>query len=47
MLFRSRFDGTLALNAWTAREGLIAVGDEIRVLDGAIDVVLPAPGRFG
>jgi len=44
---RARFDGTLALNAWTAREGLIAVGDEIRVLDGAIDVVLPAPGRFG
>ena len=44
---RARFDGTLALNAWTAREGPIALGDAVKVLDREIDVVLPAPGRFG
>ena len=43
---RARFDGTLALNAWAAREGVVAVGDEVRVLDGQIELTLPEPGRF-
>jgi uncharacterized protein len=41
-----RFGGTLALNAWTAREGQIAVGDEVERLDGVIETPLPEPGRF-
>jgi uncharacterized protein YcbX len=44
---RARFDGTLALNAWAGREGLVAVGDEVRMLDRQIDFSLPEPGRFG
>ena len=44
---RARFNGTLALNAWAGREGLVAVGDEVRMLDRQIDFALPEPGRFG
>ena len=43
---RARFDGTLALNAWAARDGVVAVGDGVRVLDEQIELTLPEPGRF-
>jgi uncharacterized protein YcbX len=43
---RTGFDGTLALNAWAGREGCVAVGDEVRILDGPIALTIPEPGRF-
>jgi uncharacterized protein YcbX len=43
---RANFDGTLALNAWAGREGWVAVGDEVRILDRPIELTLPEPGRF-
>ena len=43
---RSRFGGTLALNAWAAHPGLVALGDEVRVIDRQIELALPEPGRF-
>lgn len=43
---RARFDGTLALNAWAAREGWVAVGDAVRLLEHEIERTLPEPGRF-
>ena len=43
---RANFDGTLALNAWAGREGCIAVGDEVRILDRPIELTIPEPGRF-
>jgi uncharacterized protein YcbX len=44
---RARLSGTLALNAWAGRPGLVAVEDEVRMLDREIDFPLPEPGRFG
>jgi uncharacterized protein len=43
---RARFGGTLALNAWTGREGQVAVGDPVELLDEAVSVALPEFGRF-
>jgi hypothetical protein len=43
---RSRFGGTLALNAWAAHAGLVALGDEVRIVDRQIEQALPEPGRF-
>jgi uncharacterized protein YcbX len=43
---RARFGGTLALNAWTGREGKIAVGDAVELLDEAVSVAMPEFGRF-
>jgi uncharacterized protein YcbX len=43
---RSRFGGTLALNAWAAQPGLVALGDEVRIVDRQIELALPEPGRF-
>ncbi len=43
---RANFDGTLALNAWAGREGCVAVGDEVRILDHPIELMVPEPGRF-
>jgi uncharacterized protein YcbX len=43
---RTKFDGSLALNAWAGREGHVAVGDEARALDEAIDLTVPQPGRL-
>lgn len=44
---RACFDGTLALNAWAAREGAVAVSDDVCLLDEQIDeLTLPEPGRF-
>jgi uncharacterized protein YcbX len=43
---RSRFGGTLALNAWAAHAGLVALGDEVRIVDRQIELALPDPGRF-
>jgi uncharacterized protein YcbX len=43
---RAEFGGSLALNAWTAREGRIAVGDDVRPLRGPIELPVPAVGRF-
>jgi uncharacterized protein YcbX len=44
---QARFGGTLALNAWAAEEGTVAVGDEVRLVDRPLDAQLPEPGRFG
>ena len=38
--------GSLALNAWTARDGRVAVGDDVRALHEPIDLPVPATGRF-
>ena len=43
---RSRFGGTLALNAWAGREGHVAVGDAAELLEQPIELALPALGRF-
>lgn len=43
---RSRFGGTLALNAWAGREGDVAVGDPAELLDQPVELALPALGRF-
>ena len=43
---RERFGGRLALNAWAGREGRIAVGDEVRLLESSADLDLPYAGRF-
>ena len=43
---RTHFGGTLALNAWAGREGHVAVGDSAALLDRAIELAVPAVGRF-
>ena len=43
---RRRFEGELALNAWTARPGSVRVGDPIELLDSFDDAVAPRFGRF-
>ena len=43
----SAFDGTLALNAWAGREGRVAIGDPVELLDTPIDVTAPGGGRYG
>jgi MOSC domain-containing protein len=43
---RSRFAGTFALNAWTAREGRISVGEPVELGDLPADFPTPALGRF-
>ena len=43
---RAEFDGSLALNAWTARDGHVAVGDAVRALHEPLDLPVPAVGRF-
>jgi uncharacterized protein YcbX len=43
---RAEFDGSLALNAWTARDGRVAVGDAVRPLHKPIELPVPAVGRF-
>jgi hypothetical protein len=43
---RSRYGGRLALNAWAGREGRIAVGDEVTLVDELADVTVPLTGRY-
>jgi uncharacterized protein len=43
---RSSFGGTLALNAWVGRDGHVAVGDSVELLDRPVAVASPAFGRF-
>jgi uncharacterized protein YcbX len=43
---RSRFSGTFALNAWTAREGRISVGDPVELGEIPANFAAPALGRF-
>jgi uncharacterized protein YcbX len=43
---RAEFAGSLALNAWTARDGDVAVGDPVQVLYEPLDLPVPAAGRF-
>jgi uncharacterized protein YcbX len=43
---RAEFDGSLALNAWTARPGRVAAGDDVRVRDEPLQLPVPALGRF-
>ena len=43
---RAEFGGSLALNAWTARNGHVGVGDAVRALHEPLDLPLPAVGRF-
>jgi uncharacterized protein YcbX len=43
---RSRFGGTLALNAWAGQEGHVAVGDRAELLDQRVELAVPALGRF-
>jgi uncharacterized protein len=43
---RSSFGGTLALNGWVGREGRVAVGDTVELLDQPVAVAEPAFGRF-
>ncbi len=43
---RAEFDGSLALNAWPAREGRIAVGDDVHALPEPFDLPVPSLGRF-
>jgi uncharacterized protein YcbX len=41
-----RFEGTFALNAWVARPGRVAVGDEAMLLDSFEDPADPLRGRI-
>lgn len=43
---RADFDGTLALNAWAGRDGYVAVGDDVALIDQPVELALPAAGRF-
>jgi hypothetical protein len=43
---RADFGGSLALNAWTARDGHVAVGDEVREPAEPLVLPVPAAGRF-
>ena len=43
---RQRFEGALALNAWTARPATVRVGDPIELLDTFDDAADPQFGRF-
>ena len=43
---RANFEGTMALNAWAGREGWVAVGDDVRMLDRQLELAIPEPGRF-
>jgi len=43
---RTAFDGTLALNAWAGREGRVAIGDPVELLDVPIELTVPAAGRY-
>lgn len=43
---RSRFGGALALNAWTAHAGAVAVGDPVELLDEFEPAAVPRVGRF-
>jgi len=43
---RTRFAGTLALNAWAGRPGEVAVGDTVERLDERLELAAPAAGRF-
>jgi uncharacterized protein YcbX len=43
---RSRFAGTLALNAWAATPGAVKIGDDVRLLDPEVVPAMPALGRF-
>ena len=43
---RADFAGTLALNAWTGREGDVAVGDAVRLLEDRGVLAVPQTGRF-
>lgn len=43
---RASFRGSLALNAWAARPGRLAVGDAAWLLDVAVEAAVPALGRF-
>src|SRR3954469_23442300 len=43
---RARFDGALALNAWAARDGEVAVGDAVHAVQERIELPVPEPGRF-
>lgn len=43
---RADFGGTLALNAWAGREGHVAVGDGVALLDHAVELAMPLVGRF-
>jgi uncharacterized protein YcbX len=40
------FGGTLALNAWAGRPGVIAVGDRAQLLDEEVELSHPQLGRF-
>jgi len=44
---RRRFDGTFALNAWTAQPGTVSVGDRVEptVLEPSA-IASPESGRF-
>ena len=43
---RRRFDGSLALNSWTAHAGRIRVGDPVELLDRFDEAEIPGTGRF-
>lgn len=43
---RRSFGGTFALNAWAGRDGRLAVGDEVRLLDEKEALAAPEPGRY-
>jgi len=43
---RREFDGTFALNAWTARPGRIAQGDAVELLDSFDAPAAAHPGRY-
>jgi uncharacterized protein YcbX len=43
---RARFGGRLALNAWAGREGWIAVGDEVSLIEHAENLTVPLTGRY-
>jgi len=43
---RRRFEGALALNAWTAAAGTVRVGDRVELLDSFEAALVPGWGRF-
>jgi uncharacterized protein len=43
---RRRFEGALALNAWTAAAGTVRAGDPVELLDSFEEALVPGWGRF-
>jgi uncharacterized protein len=43
---RTRFGGTLALNAWAGCSGHVAIGNNVELIEAPVEIELPLVGRY-